>query len=305
MQTRASIRWLGLPLCVLALACAQGTMSDPFGPTLAAEDEGGSSDGDPDPEPSPDDDDDDDDASPTDPIDEPAEDCAPGHAGCVCGPHETCKSGATCEAGLCVPCMDDACAICGNAFCEVVEDCSSCPIDCGGCDACGNATCDLAQGEACGNCPDDCDACEGCGDETCGPNEDCFSCAADCSACAPSCGDGICNGAEDCVICVADCGACAPSCGDGSCNRAESCASCPGDCGACGPVCGDDTCNGTETCLSCATDCGNVTCTNAFGEPVCAGDIGYRQCPMYPEGVQQCTCSASGTWVSCQAGCLI
>lgn len=97
-----------------------------------------------------------------DPVDE--EDCPPG---------EDCSYTATCPDGVC----------------DVDEDCSTCPIDCGPCEPeCGDLVCDA--GEACGACPHDCGECEpGCGDgfcdagETPTDGETCESCPMDCGRC--------------------------------------------------------------------------------------------------------------------------
>ncbi len=59
----------------------------------------------------------------------------------------------------CDPCPDDtdnACldAQCGDAVCELDEDCVNCPLDCGDCPVCGNEICQ--EGEDCETCPEDC-----------------------------------------------------------------------------------------------------------------------------------------------------
>jgi hypothetical protein len=97
---------------------------------------------------------------------------------------------------------------CGNGACELGEDCSSCPGDCGVCSVCGDGVCN--GGETCDSCPGDCGACTTsyCGDGTCDAGEDCNSCASDCGTCASYCGDGSCDSGEDCNSCSADCGSC-------------------------------------------------------------------------------------------------
>ena len=49
------------------------------------------------------------------------ENCATCLADCPCGAYERCGAGAICE------------LYCGNGVCEVTEDCSTCPDDCGEC----------------------------------------------------------------------------------------------------------------------------------------------------------------------------
>jgi len=90
--------------------------------------------------------------------------------------------------------------VCGNAFCELGEDISSCPDDCieGG-QACGNQVCESP--EDVGNCSPDCAGT--CGDGICNDfYEDLNSCAADCTL---VCGNGVCEEGEDAENCAADC----------------------------------------------------------------------------------------------------
>lgn len=78
---------------------------------------------------------------------------------------------------------DGGSGACGDEVCEMFEDCSTCPIDCGDCGpVCGDGTCD--DGEDCSGCPEDCGACSVCGDDTCSPDETCKSCYLDCGICA-------------------------------------------------------------------------------------------------------------------------
>lgn len=85
----------------------------------------------------------------------------------------------------------------------------------------------------------------------------------------------------------------------------------PGDratfgCGSTG--CGSWTCTCQDDCnrwAACGACTGDVACTDAFGGRVCAGERGSRVCPTMPEGYQTCTCSGSGTWVSCSPGCFL
>jgi len=146
--------------------------------------------------------------------------------------------------------------VCGNAVCDVTEDCASCPQDCGLCPAeCGDLVC--ASTEDCSGCPADCGPCpDRCGDLTCGPTETCSTCPEDCGTCVDSCGNGICEESEGCSSCPQDCGACATRCGNGACEEDEDCIVCVPDCGECPSVCGDDICVADETCVTCPLDCG-------------------------------------------------
>ncbi len=194
-----------------------------------------------------------------------------------------CELEITCGNGTCDPledcqtCPCDCGPCCGNGTCQPLlnEDCQSCPQDCGPC--CGDAVCEPTHGEDCTVCPQDCGDC--CGNGTCQPllSEDCQSCPQDCGEC---CGDGACEPShgEDCVVCPQDCGAC---CGDGLCDagKGEGCDSCPEDCGAC---CGDGECRPDhgEHCANCEQDCGeccgNAVCDALFGEDcmACPDDCG-------------------------------
>lgn len=116
-----------------------------------------------------------------------------------------CKSGESCQAGICRG------AACGNNTCErdLGEDCGTCPNDCK-CDpgkicqdsrcvannACGNNTCERDLGEDCGTCPNDCkcDAGKVCQDSRCvNP--------------PATCGNGTCDRdkGENCTTCIQDC----------------------------------------------------------------------------------------------------
>ncbi len=48
-------------------------------------------------------------------------------------------------------------SVCGDSTCDLDEDCSSCPSDCGACQTCGDGTCEA--GEDCSSCSQDCGAC--------------------------------------------------------------------------------------------------------------------------------------------------
>jgi len=119
---------------------------------------------------------------------------------------------------------DDPC--CGDAACNGVEACSTCPEDCGGC--CGDGHCDAAT-ESC-ECWADCSSC--CGDGVCdhGEGETCASCFTDCGECAADgCGDGVCDPSESCESCTADC-ACL---GLSDCNGSSCSTACPAWCSRC------------------------------------------------------------------------
>eukprot|EP01099_Mayorella_cantabrigiensis_P001120 TRINITY_DN1464_c0_g1_i2.p1 TRINITY_DN1464_c0_g1~~TRINITY_DN1464_c0_g1_i2.p1 ORF type:complete len:421 (-),score=58.37 TRINITY_DN1464_c0_g1_i2:75-1262(-) len=74
---------------------------------------------------------------------------------------------------------------CGDTVCQMSEDCSSCPNDCGVCSVCGNDNCEIngIPPESCHSCDLDCGICIICGDGECHPSEDCNSCGDDCGPC--------------------------------------------------------------------------------------------------------------------------
>jgi hypothetical protein len=184
---------------------------------------------------------------------------------------------------------DDGDAFCGDAHCDVGEDCEGVCCDpgkgqlCNGiphcvdvCPVCGDGICSQDGGESIYDCPQDCPSF--CGDGLCheGGGESCSSCPGDCEEC-PFCGDGQCNGDEYCTDCP-DCGAC---CGDGVCDYGlgedQSC--CDVDCGPSG-FCGDGICCEDDCPADCGTPavCGDGTCgpgeSEDEGEGCCAQDCG-------------------------------
>jgi hypothetical protein len=87
---------------------------------------------------------------------------------------------------------------CGNAQCNVGEDCNSCATDCGACPGCGSNTCD--PGEDCNSCPQDCGPCPV--DPTC-PHSVCFASGPlDPALCHDPCVDTVCAQMPSC--CQAD-----------------------------------------------------------------------------------------------------
>ncbi|MGZ5966138.1 MAG: hypothetical protein ACXWP4_00625 [Polyangiales bacterium] len=107
---------------------------------------------------------------------------------------------------------------------------------------CGNGSCDL--GEDCSTCPGDCGSCAGCGDGVCVKGvEDCASCAADC--CATVCTESTkCAGDQFCKFTT---GACKVKGSTGSCVPAPT--SCPPP-GAGDTVCGCDGTSYTSECVA-------------------------------------------------------
>jgi hypothetical protein len=191
--------------------------------------------------------------------------CGDDGCGGSCG---QCLVGERCEAGACVPDLT-----CGDAACEVGEDCSSCPADCGcGCgESCMGGKCKFTACDerVCGD-----DGCDGsCGD--CDEGEVCSN-GACVSEDLPYCGDEVCDETEDCASCHQDCGCgCGESCVDAAC-AFTACAGrecgddgCDGSCGDCPPNnicdngrcvwldgCGNEACEPGEHCGNCPADCG-------------------------------------------------
>jgi len=167
---------------------------------------------------------------------------------------------------------------CGNKFCDLGENCVSCPGDCGSCPPCGDGVC--GSGEFCFTCPADCGTC--CGDGKCAADENCQNCTEDCGVCCP---DGTCQPFENCTTCPQDCATC---CGDGQCADDEDCMNCPADCGGC---CGNGTCDYGESCEFCEQDCGkccdppNTLPINGKCVPSCGG-AGGNTC--VPDGSTMC-----------------
>ncbi len=237
--------------------------------------------------------------------------CYSDQTSCEAGAPTNCFCGDGACAGIenCYSCPEDcgACPFCGDGSCNGSEDCSSCPVDCGVCPYCGDGLCSNEEDD-CITCVPDCGVCPYCGDGNCDypGGEECTNCVPDCGPC-PYCGDGRCDwaGVENCSNCASDCGACAPSCGDGNCDliQAENCSTCPEDCGAC-IYCGDGLCSGGEDCTTCVADCG--TCSTC-GD----GRCNYREtCSNCPTDCGPCgaacgdgTCNGSETCLSCPGDC--
>jgi hypothetical protein len=113
---------------------------------------------------------------------------------------------------------------------------------------CGNGTCEL--GENCSTCPSDCGACTGCGDGVCiKGTEDCASCPADC--CATTCTESTkCAGDQFCKFLE---GACKTKGATGSCIAPPT--TCPPP-GAGDLVCG---CDGTSYSSECQAALGGTS----------------------------------------------
>lgn len=119
------------------------------------------------------------------------------------------------------PCGDDRCgpgelntcpsdcpgAGCGDGFCSVYENSSSCPQDCGAAPFCGDGVCN--GGESSWSCPSDCAPVQQCGDGACTGSEDASSCPSDCGA-PGVCGNCICE-ANELQQCPTDCGVYVPN----------------------------------------------------------------------------------------------
>ena len=219
-------------------------------------------------------------------------------------------NGATCETVglegsdlLCTDqCLldDTACAggpDCGDGACQdAVENCETCPEDCGLCVTCGDEVCE--PGETCQSCEPDCGPC--CGNGQCEPayDEDCESCADDCGACPLKCGNDVCDDGEGCDNCPIDCGEC---CGNGQCEPGfgEVCDLCPEDCGECKEKCGDGACDVGEHCANCAQDCGDCC-----GDGICQAAFG-EGCESCPQDCSECPASCGDGQCGDGESCLL
>ena len=117
-------------------------------------------------------------------------------------------------AGLSIQCYDQAPEDCYNRRDDDWDDQTDCDDDdCAGEPACIPVVCpdDICHPtmEDCESCPEDCGPCSVCPDGECTEGyEDCESCRADCGICVV-CSDHICvPGYEDCESCPEDCGVC-------------------------------------------------------------------------------------------------
>jgi hypothetical protein len=113
---------------------------------------------------------------------------------------------------------------CGDDRCGPGEQ-TTCPSDCPGA-GCGDGFCSVYENSS--SCPQDCGAAAFCGDGVCNGGESSWSCPSDCGS-GPQCGDGACNGGEDSWSCPSDCGP-AGVCGNCIC-EANELQQCPTDCG--------------------------------------------------------------------------
>lgn len=184
--------------------------------------------------------------------------------------YPTCGSGSACDSKCGAP-------YCGDTFCwpgggGYVEDCSSCPQDCGGpCagwDDCGSIGSCLDGSDVhricspfCGADPSICYDTPDCAENDCnalGGNGYCAGLGADCGFDPPlGCEQAVCGGGGNCY---SECSSCPapPTCPDATCQAGETCSNCPADCGSC-PVsgCPNNFCDNGENCSTCPQDCGD------------------------------------------------
>lgn len=211
-------------------------------------------------------------------------DCGDDGCGSVCG---TCATHYECQGSTCV-----YIPYCWDGNCDVNEDCSSCPADCGNC--CGNGECQTALGENCLTCGLDCPC--GCG-EQCQSGACVFTACSDKDCGADGCG-GTCGTCPAHYECQGNNCIYVPYCSDGACDAGETCASCPADCGDC---CGNGECQGSvgENCLTCPSDC---TC--GCGEQCLSGTCTFTACEGKNCGPDGCggLCGTCSTGQTCDAG---
>jgi hypothetical protein len=236
---------------------------------------------------------------------------------CVCAQDAYCCDTTwdeTCVAELaqfgCGTCADEP--ACGDFFCDVGEDCLTCPQDCGSCtgDCCqdnGTPGCKDATVAAC-VCAQDAFCCQTEWDSICAQEVGDFGCG-DCGD-GELCGNGLCDVDESCAICPEYCGYCPGTgdcctahqglgCGDAAiqscvCELDSYCCQTAWDytcatqvesfaCGECvgSTNCGDGLCVAGETCGNCPDDCGPCggtgSCCEAQSGPGC-GDPTVQAC---------------------------
>jgi len=248
-----------------------------------------------------------------------------GETGVNCDCDEGCFDAGSCCGDICVAfCTDLLGCTCGDGACEGLEDCESCPADCGcAADAlclsgscctpdCADKTCGGdGCGGACGTCTGDQDACvdglcacqpacaglecgpDGCGG-SCGPCDDGISCTED------ACDDGLCVAPIGLYFCLIN-GDCVPS---GAENLDDPCEKCkpaldqeawtPREdgvpCGVTATCWQGACCNGAANCVG--QDCGDDGCgwvCGACGPNEVCDDAGL------------CACDAGST--ACDGAC--
>ncbi len=219
----------------------------------------------------------------------------------ACGPGEWCHPDEGCTVG---PVAPDA-----GALDAGIDDADAGPVldaglalDAGGADAScvGECTPGAIDSRGCGRCGTESRTCGGgctwglyggCGGEgECSRGDmegrPCGNCGTETRTCGDDCrwgGFGSCGGQ----------GECAPSSGDSQ------------SCGACGNGTQSRTCNSSCAWGGFGACTGQTYCTDALGGgAVCPGDRGTRDCST-GKGWQTCTCSASGSWVSCGTPCFL
>jgi cysteine-rich repeat protein len=197
-----------------------------------------------------------------------AENCDDGNATSGDG----CDSICTVEAGFMCTGQPSVCTMsgtCGDASCDVSEDCTSCPSDCGACPGtCGDGALDAGE---------DCD-----------DMGESATCNADCTTAA--CGDSIVNATAG------------EECDDGNTTDGDGCSSL---CGTEPASCGDGTCDlaGTETCTNCPADC---AADPACVEVLCGDNVVApgEECDGTDLAGQDCvTQGFDGGTLGCSAGC--
>ncbi|MBN2458691.1 hypothetical protein JXB28_00245 [Candidatus Woesearchaeota archaeon] len=155
---------------------------------------------------------------------------------------------------------------CGDKICSVLEDCKSCPYDCGECEGEQETGCKpdwnctewgpcQPAGFQVRNCTDN----NECEDNRSKPDEikRCIYNA--------TCDDGLKNGIEEGVDCGGPCGPC-PTCLDGIQNQGEEGVDCGGPCSDACPSCNDTILNQNES----DVDCGG-SCPGCAGGKLCLG----------------------------------
>lgn len=223
-------------------------------------------------------------------------------------------SGATSISGACGPCLvvnSSGCSAeqqpgsCGDGICDgSIEDCSSCPTDCGACSGpsspvCGDHVCNGL--ENCTTCPGDCGACP------CAPFPDCHgNNVVTGTVCSSNCQTYICqsdNGGtywhyQPGSTCTCGAGSLCPSCPSGQTNPHTICSG-----ASCSSIasCGVSTCSTNLDCGACPVGqtnphsvCSGTSCTSVAtcGVSSCTSDLDCGACPA-GQGKPHMACSGN------------